>query len=164
MTSKFMTLWRHTHTENFTNVSFCLNFVFRLCIGLISPLPAIAEGDFRFALRPSVRPSVCHASVFRTFFLNAYRYSADILCKFRSGRMIFVWVTALGLRKICLKHSFPHFFSKRLQIFSWYFACRSTIMSYKASLSFILVGWFLSELRPLDFENFPNITVFRIFF
>ena len=50
-----------------------LNFIIRDWI-IISPLPATAGGDFKFALRSSV----CHTSVFDTFFSNASRYWAEI--------------------------------------------------------------------------------------
>ena len=33
--------------------------------------------------------------------------------------------------------NFPDFFSKRLQILTWFLACKSTTMSYRWSLSFV---------------------------
>ena len=51
-------------------------------------------------------------------------------------------------------------FFKCLQIMSWYFVCESSMMSYRPSLRFVPLWWFLAELWPLDFEKFIEIQHF----
>jgi hypothetical protein len=49
------------------------------------------------------------------------------------------------------------FFSLCLEILTWCLVYECIMMSYRSSLNFVLVQWFLAELWPLDFEIWPNI-------
>jgi hypothetical protein len=49
-----------------------------------------------------------------------------------------------------------HFFSLCFEILTWYFVY-FIMISYRSSLLFVPVQWFLAELWPLDFEIWPNI-------
>ena len=50
-----------------------------------------------------------------------------------------------------------HFFSLWFEIVTWFLVYECIMMSYRSSLHFIPVQWFLAELWPLDFEIWPNI-------
>jgi hypothetical protein len=116
-------------------------------------------------------------SVFRTFFLSAYRYSFDIifgtlLChtkiqiefEFGFDPLIFHKVMALGLRKILwISIHFPDFFSFCLRICIWYLVHRFAVPRYRSSLSLVLIHWFLTKLWPLDLENIMNYQFSRLF-
>ena len=71
---------------------------------------------------------------------------------------------ALGLWNFRQNISFPHFFFKRFQILSWILVCGSNVMSYRSRSSFVPLCRFLLKFRPLDYEIFAEITVFRTFF
>ena len=53
-----------------------------------------------------------------------------------------------GLSKFQQSNSFLHFLPKRLQILSWFLACKSIIMTYTSSWSFFAPHWFFAELEP----------------
>ena len=67
---------------------------------------------------------------------------------------------ALKLSKFQRSSSFPDFFSKRLQILTWFLACKSITMFYRSSLSFVTLHWFWAKSRTLDLVNFSDQTVF----
>jgi hypothetical protein len=50
-----------------------------------------------------------------------------------------------------------HFNSLCLEKLTWFLVFECIMMSYRSSLHFVLVQWFLAELWPLDFEILPNI-------
>ena len=50
-----------------------------------------------------------------------------------------------------------HFFSLCFEILTWILIYECIMMSYRSSLHFVLVQWFLAELWPLDFEILSNI-------
>ena len=50
-----------------------------------------------------------------------------------------------------------HFISLCLEILTWFLVYECIMMSYRSSLHFVPVQWFLAELWPLDFEIWPNI-------
>jgi hypothetical protein len=50
-----------------------------------------------------------------------------------------------------------HFFSLCLEILTWFLVYECIMISYRSSLHFVPVQWFLAELWPLDFEIWPNI-------
>ena len=71
---------------------------------------------------------------------------------------------ALKLSKFQQSNSFPYFFPKPLQILTWFWACKSITMTYRLSLSFVTLHWFLAKSWTLDLVNFSDQTVFCIFF
>ena len=128
-------------------------------------------------LRPLDFEIFAEITVFRTFFQNTFRYWADfwyasltwwvtdqVRVSFRSVDFYRSNGPKIGLWNFRRNYSFPHFFSKRFQILRWYLVCKSNMMSYRSSSSFVLLPRFLRKLRPLDFEIFAEITVFQTFF
>ena len=116
-------------------------------------------------------------TVFWTFFLKACRYWPDfwhvhvsqspglqIEFEFHYPPSIFGQSMGLGLSKSLRWNSLPDCFPKRLQILTWFLACKSITMIYRLSLSFLTRHWFLVKLRALDLVNFSDQTVFRTFF
>ena len=88
----------------------------------------------------------------------------QIKFKFRSAQLIFAKKTGFGLWEIVENHSYTDFFSKRFQILGWILACELTKMSYRSSLSFVPLGWFLTKLWAMDFDKLLKITVIQTFF
>ena len=60
---------------------------------------------------------------------------------------------------------FSHFFPKRLQILSWFLACKSVIMTYRLTWSFIASHWFLVKITRLTlskyhrWNSFPDFSI-----
>ena len=116
---------------------------------------------FLVKLRALDLVSFSDQTVFPTFFLKACRYWPDFLaCKsshhdlqiefeFRYALSIFGEITGLGLSKFNRSNSFPYFFPQSLQILSWIFACKSIIMTYRSSWSFIAPQLIFVKLRVL---------------
>ena len=115
-------------------------------------------------------------TVFRTFFsirlqiltwffgIEVGHHVLQTEFDFRYAPSIFGKVRDLGLSKFQWSNSFPHFFSVCLQILSWFLACKSINMTYRSSLTFFMLHWFLAKLRTLDLVNFSDQTVFCTFF
>ena len=111
-------------------------------------------------------------TVFPTFFLKACRYWPDFLaCKsvtmtyrlclsFVTLYQFLVKLRALDLVNLIDQTVFCTFFPKSLQILGWIFACKSIIMTYRSSGSFIAPHWFFVKLRVLHLVNFTE----RLFF
>ena len=109
-------------------------------------------------------------------FLNACRYWPDFLaCKsittthrlslsFVTLYWFFVKLRALDLVNLIDQTVFRTFFPKSLQILSWIFACKSIIITYRSSWSFIAPHWIFVKLRILHLVNFTDGTVFQTFF
>ena len=89
-----------------------------------------------------------------------YLYELHIKCMFCSAPQIFVRVMALEFLWIYHNLCFPHFFSKCWQILSWLLVCKSTLISYRSSISFVALRWFLSK----NFEKNTEILSFPFFF
>ena len=135
-----------TYREKYQNVSFGLvnrklilpwlhkGVGFCTTISIISPLPAKPKGTLGFH---SARPSV------RPSVSPPVRQSVS-----------------QSVSPTC----FPHFFLKRLDQMISYLVCGLILMSYRSSLSFVPLEWFLWKLWPLEIENFVKISVFRTFF
>jgi hypothetical protein len=88
-----------------------------------------------------------------SFFPYAWRYWLDI--SFRSNDFwpnYDPWTLKFGHIFSC-----HHFFSLCLEILTWFLVYECIIMSYRSSIHFVPVDWFLAELWPLDFEIWPNI-------
>jgi hypothetical protein len=94
------------------------------------------------------------------FGIWVYNDELQIKFTFRSGPMIFWRVVALELWNLAkylgIRH---HFFSLCLEILTWFlvYECTCIMMSYRSSLHFVPVQWFLAELWPLGFAIWPNI-------
>jgi predicted transcriptional regulator len=70
----------------------------------------------------------------------------------------------LGL-KIFMKNSvFRTFFGLILKILKWNLVWLFPIMSYRSTLSFVIIDQYLTELWALGLRIFMKISVFRIFF
>jgi hypothetical protein len=50
-----------------------------------------------------------------------------------------------------------HFISLWYEILTWFLVWECIIISYRSTLKFIPVEWFLANLQPLGFEIWPNI-------
>jgi hypothetical protein len=89
--------------------------------------------------------------------LTWYLVCGCIMTSYRSSLrfvpVIFGRVVALGL-KFGQIFSCHHFFR-----YAWrYWLDFRIMMSYRSSLRFLPVQWFLTELWPLDFEIWPNMS------
>jgi hypothetical protein len=90
------------------------------------------------------------------FWLWVYNDELQIKFTFRSGPMIFGRVIVLGL-KFGQIFSCHHFFSLCLEILTWFLVWEFIVISYRSTLKFVLVEWFLANLQSLGFEIWPNI-------
>jgi hypothetical protein len=84
-----------------------------------------------------------------------YNDELQIKFTFRSGPMIY----GLWTLKFDQIFSCHHLSSLCLEILTWFLVYECIMMSYRSSLHFILVQWFLDELWPLNFEIWPNIFI-----
>jgi hypothetical protein len=91
------------------------------------------------------------------FGMWVYNDKLQIKFTFCSGPMIFGWVMALGLWNLAKYLVVTTFILLCLEILTWFLVNECIMMSYRSSLHFIPVQWFLAELWPLDFEIWPNI-------
>ena len=98
-------------------------------------------------------------TVFQTFFTNASRYWPEFWHVSQSPwftdwawvslpSMTFGRITGLGLSTVQRSNSFADFFSKRVQILTCFLACKSIIMTYTSTWSFVAPHWFFAELVP----------------
>ena len=55
---------------------------------------------------------------------------------------------------------FQTFFSERLQILTWFLACKSITMFYRSSSSFVMLHWFLAKLLALKLSKFQESNIF----
>jgi hypothetical protein len=94
-----------------------------------------------------------------TWFFGIWVYNDELQIKFTfcSGSMIFGRVMALGLWILAHIFSCHQLFSLCLEILTWFLVFECIVMSYRSSLHFAPIQWFLAELWPLDFEFWPNI-------
>jgi hypothetical protein len=90
------------------------------------------------------------------FGMWVYNDQLQIKCMFRSDPMIFGRVMALGLWNLAKYLVVTTFFSLCLEILTWFLVYECIMMTYRSSLHFVLVQWFLAELWPLDFEIWPS--------
>ena len=88
------------------------------------------------------------------FGMWVYNDKLQIKFTFRSGPMIFGRVMALGLWNLAEYLVVTTFFSLCLEILTWFWVYECIMMSYRSSLHFVPVQWFLTQLWPLDFEIF----------
>ena len=98
------------------------------------------------------------------FGMWVYNDKLQIKFTFRSGPMIFGRVMGLGLSKFGQIFSCHHFFSLCLEILTWCLVYECIMMSYRSSLRFVPVQWFLAELWALDFQNLAKYLVVTTFF
>jgi hypothetical protein len=101
--------------------------------------------------------SVTHVRNSEIKQLPPYNDKLQIKFTFRSGPMIFGRVMALGLWNLAKYLVVTTFISLCLEISTWFLVYECIKMSYRSSLHFVLVQWFLVELWPLVFEIWPNI-------
>ena len=90
------------------------------------------------------------------FGIWVYNDKLQIKCTFRTDPMIFGRVMALGLwnlAKYLVVTTLFHWF----EILTWFLVWECIIISYRSTLKFIPVEWFLANLQPLGFEIWPNI-------
>jgi hypothetical protein len=91
------------------------------------------------------------------FGMWVYSDKLQIKFTFRSRPMIFGQVMTLGLWNLAKYLVVTTFFLLCLEILTWFLVCECIMISYRSSLYFVPVQWFLAELWPLDFEIWPNI-------
>ena len=85
------------------------------------------------------------------FGMWVYNDKLQIKFTFRSSPMIF------GLWNLAKYLVLTTFFLLCLEILTWFLVYECIMMSYRSSLHFVQVQWFLAELWPFDFEIWPNI-------
>jgi hypothetical protein len=85
------------------------------------------------------------------FGMWVYDDKLQIKFTFRSGPMIFGRVIALGLWNLAKYLVVTTVFSLCLKILTWFLVYECIMMSYRSSVHFVSVQWFL------DFEIWPNI-------
>ena len=88
------------------------------------------------------------------FGMWVYNDKLQIKFTFHFGRMIFCRVMAPWALKFGQIFSCHHFISLRFEILTWFLVWECIIISYRSTLKFILVEWFLANLQPLGFFNF----------
>jgi hypothetical protein len=106
--------------------------------------------------------------VVTTFFRYAWRYWLDfwymsvswwvtyqVYVSFRSNNF---WPSyGRCILKFGQIFTLSQLFSLYLEILTWFLVYECIMVSYRSSLHFVPVQWFLAELWPLDFEIRPNI-------
>ena len=70
---------------------------------------------------------------------------------------------ALELWKIYWNLSFPHFFSKCLQILSWFLVCESTMVSFRSSIHYVLLCWFFQSCQLSVLCTIPKFKFYMFF-
>ena len=144
----------------------------------------VLQIEFEFRYAPSIfceitglgLSTVQRSNSFRDFFSKRLQILTWILA-FKSITMFYrlslsfdmlhcflVKLLALKLSKFQQSISFPDFFPKPLQILTWFWTCKSITMTYRSSLSFVTIHWFLAKSWSLDLVNFSDQTVFCSFF
>jgi hypothetical protein len=98
------------------------------------------------------------------FGMWMYNDKLQINFTFCSGSMIFGRVMALGLWNLAKYLVVTTFFSLCLEILTWCLVYECIMLSYRSSLHFVPLQWFLAELWPLDFEIWLNIYLSPLFF
>ena len=97
------------------------------------------------------------------FGMWVYSDKLQIKFTFHSGPMIFgsydPWTLKFGQIFSC-----HYFFSLCLEILIWCLVYECIMMSYRSSLQFVPVQWFLAELWPLSFEIWRNILLSPLYF
>ena len=91
------------------------------------------------------------------FGMWVYSDKLQIEFTFCYGPIICGRVMAFGLLKFGQIFSCHHFFSLCLEILTWFLVWECIIISYRSTLKFIQVEWFLASLQALGFEIWPNI-------
>ena len=136
-------------------------------------LPSI---DFLAKLQALDLVQFSDRTVFRTFFLNAWRYwpvfwhGSQSTCFTDQLRVslcsIDFWWSYWPWNLVnCSDQTvFRTFFSKRLQILTWFLAWSSITMFYRLSLSFVTLNWFLVKLLALKLSKFQRSNSFPDFF
>jgi hypothetical protein len=67
-------------------------------------------------------------------------------------------IIKLDVSERCQIFSWHHFISLWFEILTWFLVWECIILSYRSSLKFVLVEWFLANLQPLGFEILPVVT------
>ena len=93
-----------------------------------------------------------------------YNDELQIKFEFRCYWSIFAWVIALGLRIFMKISVFRTYFGLFFQILKWNLVWLFTMMSYRSSLSFVVIDQYLTELWALGLWIFMKFSVFRTFF
>jgi hypothetical protein len=89
-----------------------------------------------------------------------YNDGVQIKFTFCSGSMIFdPWNLKFGQIFSC-----HHFISLWFEILTWFLVWECILISYRSTLKFIPVEWFLANLQLLGFEIWPTISLPPLFF
>jgi hypothetical protein len=111
-------------------------------------------------------------TVFRTFFLSAYRYSFDIwytALPYQDSDQVWVWFWSINFSRsygpwTLKKISNYQFYALFFLIFVWYLVHCFAIPRYRSTLSLVLIHWIFTKLWPLDLEKKSQIISFPEFF
>jgi hypothetical protein len=132
-------------------------FEFDRILDFFSSPPTKSKGTLSLH---SVRPSVRHSgkSVFRTFFVGAFRYSFDIwyiALPYRDTDQVWVWFWfikfsrsygPMDFEKYHQFSVFRTFFLSCFQLFIWYLVHCFTIPRYRSISSLVLIHWSFTKL------------------
>ena len=99
------------------------------------------------------------ADIDLSFGMEVSHHVLQIEFEFCYAPSIFGEIMDLGLSKFQWSNSFPDFPSIRLQILTWFLACKSVTLTYRSSLIFVMLHRFLRNHRPWDLVNFSDQTV-----
>ena len=84
------------------------------------------------------------------FGMRVYNHKLQIKFEICSSWMIFGQLTAIGLWNFAKYLVVTTFFSLWFEILTWFLVCECVVMSYRSSLNFVPIEWFLANLRTLD--------------
>ena len=85
------------------------------------------------------------------FGMRVYDHKLQIIFEIRSGWMIFGQLTAaLKFGQIFSCHHFTKCISLWFEILTWFLVWECIIISYRSTLKFIPVEWFLANLQPFS--------------
>jgi hypothetical protein len=99
--------------------------------------------------------------------LTWYLVCGCIMISYRSSlRFVLVqwFLVELWTLKFGQIFSCHHFILLWFEILTWFLLWECIIISYRSTLKFVPVKWFLANLQPLGFEIWPNIQLSPLYF
>ena len=94
------------------------------------------------------------------FLVWVYNHKLQINFEICSGWMIFGQLTAIWALKFGQIFICHHFISLWFEILTWFLVWECRVISYRATLKFIPVEWFLANLQLLGFTFRSGLMVF----
>ena len=98
-----------------------------------------------------------HRYIDLIFGMWVYNDKLQIKCTLSFGSIIFDRIMALGPWNLAKYLVVPTFFSLWLGKLTWFVAWEWIVISYRSTLKFVPVEWFVANLQSLGFEIWTNI-------